>query len=171
MQQSEQIIATAQFDPRLPKYFLFQACVLFACMIVTIPLIPFYAVIGWFIHRKQYEELECQLTPRSINIKKGVLFKTQKNIPLDKITDLAVKEGPILRAMGLCSLKIETAGGGQGSGMGEATLVGVMDALEFRDTVLKQRDLITTGQQQSPPTWATTCSLTSEIRFFASNSG
>ena len=152
MQQSDEVVAAAQFDPRLPKYFLLHGIGMLLIVIITIPFIPFYAAIAWFIHQKQYEALECQLTSRSINIKKGVLFKTQKNIPLDKITDLAVKEGPVLRAMGLCSLKIETAGGGQGSNMGEATLVGVMDALEFRDTVLKQRDLITTGPQQSPPT-------------------
>ena len=54
--------------------------------------------------------------------------------------------------MGLCSLKIETAGGGDGSSMGNATLVGVVDALEFRDAVLNQRDLATTGALQSPPT-------------------
>ena len=51
---------------------------------------------------------------------------------------------------------------GASSGMGEATLVGVMDALEFRDTVLKQRDLITTGPQQSPP--ASGDNVLSEIR-------
>ena len=67
------------------------------------------------------------------------------NIPLDKITDLAVSEGPVLRYLGLCSLKIETAGGGQGSNMGQAMLPGVVDALEFRDKVLNQRDLVAGG--------------------------
>jgi uncharacterized membrane protein YdbT with pleckstrin-like domain len=152
MQQNDQLIATAQFDSRLPKYLLLQTLGVLLVSVITIPLMPFWAVLGWFFHHKQYEALDCQLTSRSITIKKGVLFKTQKNIPLDKITDLAVNEGPVLRAMGLCSLKIETAGGGDGSSMGNATLVGVVDALEFRDAVLNQRDLATAGALQSPPT-------------------
>ena len=117
------------------------------------PFIPIWLVVGWFVHHKQYEVLECQVTDRSVNITKGLLFKTQKNIPLDKITDLAVKEGPILRALGLCVLNIETAGGGQGSAMGEASLIGVVDALDFRDTVLEQRDKVGGGSHlaESPP--------------------
>ena len=54
-------------------------------------------------------------------------------------------EGPILRYLGLCSLSIETAGGGQGSAMGSASLPGVANAQEFRDLVLDQRDLVATG--------------------------
>ena len=58
----------------------------------------------------------------------------------------------MLRHFGLCSLKIETAGGGQGSNMGQALLPGVVDALEFRDKVLDQRDLVAGGVPASAPT-------------------
>ena len=68
-----------------------------------------------------------------------------EHVGLDKITDLAVLEGPLLRHFGLCSLKIETAGGGEGSSMGQAGLPGIVDALEFRDKVLEQRDLVAGG--------------------------
>ncbi|NRA98145.1 MAG: PH domain-containing protein [Planctomycetes bacterium] len=111
----------------------------------TIPLIPIWAIFGMAVNKKQYEALGCDLTERSLNIRKGILVKVQKNIPLDKITDLAVLEGPLLRHFGLCSLKIETAGGGEGSSMGQAGLPGVVDALEFRDKVLEQRDLVAGG--------------------------
>ena len=143
--RKENIIASAEFDARLPTYFLLQ--VLFALLVsfVGIPLIPVWAIIGLGVHKKQYDSLGCDLTERSLNIRRGFLFKVQKNIPLDKITDLAVNEGPVLRYFGLCSLKIETAGGGQGDSMGQAALPGVVAALEFRDKVLDQRDLVTGG--------------------------
>ena len=99
-----------------------------------------WLLFGRSVHRRQYEALSAELTERSLNIHRGFLFKIQKNIPLDKITDLAVNEGPILRALGLCSLQVETAGGGSGSTMGQASLPGVVDATGFRDLVLEQRD-------------------------------
>lgn len=153
MARTETVIATAEFDSRIPKYWLLSTIWQLTVTVVGIPFIPIWLVVGWIVHHKQYEVLECQVTDRSVNITKGLLFKTQKNIPLDKITDLAVKEGPILRALGLCVLNIETAGGGQGSAMGEASLIGVVDALDFRDTVLEQRDKVGGGSHlaESPP--------------------
>jgi len=154
--RQEQVLAAANFDDRLPKYLMLQA--LFGLLIgfVTIPLIPLWALFGWVVHNKQVEELACELTDRSLNIRRGVIFKVQKNIPLDKITDLAVNEGPVLRYLGLCSLKVETAGGGQGSNMGQATLAGVVEALAFRDKVLDQRDRVAGGAATAtgtePPT-------------------
>ncbi len=143
--RKETILASAQFDPRLPSYFLLQALFFLVLPVLTIPLIPVWALVGRNFHRRQYQALGCDLTGRSLNIRRGVLFKIEKNIPLDKITDLAVREGPVLKFFGLCSLMVETAGGGQGSSMGHAFLPGVVDALEFRDKVLDQRDLAVGG--------------------------
>jgi putative membrane protein len=149
--KKENVLASADFDSRLPSYFLLQACLILVVMIFTIPLIPIWAIFGRAAHKKQYESLGCDLTERSLNIRRGFMFKVQMNIPLDKITDLAVNEGPLLRYFGLCSLRIETAGGGQGSTMGQAVLPGVVAALEFRDKVLEQRDLVTKGASAPAP--------------------
>lgn len=143
--REEEILVSAEFDPRLPTYFMLQALLVLLISLFGAPLIPIWFIFGKAIHRRQYEAMGCDLTPRSLNVRTGFLFKVQKNIPLDKITDLAVNEGPVLRHLGLCSLRIETAGGGQGSTMGQAALPGVMDALEFRDQVLEQRDLVAGG--------------------------
>ena len=154
--REENILASAEFDSRLPTYFLLQALFTLLVLFFTIPLIPVWAIVGMAVHKKQYESLGCDLTERSLNIRRGFLFKVQKNIPLDKITDLAVNEGPVLRYFGLCSLKIETAGGGQGNSMGQAVLPGVVAALEFRDKVLDQRDLVTGGAPAPAPAPAPT---------------
>ena len=74
-----------------------------------------------------------------------------KNVPLDKITDLALNEGPILRFLGLCSLNVETAGGAAGTATGQAVLVGIEDALEFRNAVMRQRDRVTVGGGMPAP--------------------
>ena len=68
------------------------------------------------------------------------MFRTDKNIPLDKIQDLAVIEGPMLRWAGLANIWVETAGGAVLQGQPNAGLVGIVDTLAFRDAVLAQRD-------------------------------
>ena len=145
------ILLEARFDPRLKRYFMLQALFLQLVTFFGILLMPIWAfLIGPSVHRRQYEALECELTERSLNFRRGFLFRVQKNVPLDKITDLALNEGPILRYLGLCSLTIETAGGGAGTAMGQAALVGIMDPVAFRNAVIRQRDLIVSGQGRAP---------------------
>jgi len=163
--REEKILASAEFDARLPTYFMLQALFVLLVSLVTIPLIPLWAIFGRIVHKKQYESLGCDLTERSLNIRRGFMFKVQKNIPLDKITDLAVNEGPVLRYFGLCTMKIETAGGGgQGDSMGQAALPGVVTALEFRDKVLDQRDLVMGGVPAPAPTVPTEDGIMVDIR-------
>ena len=148
--RGDQAIGAAEFDKRVIDYFWLQALFLLLVSFAGIPLIPIWLIAGRALHKKQYENLSCELTERSLNLRKGVLIKVQKNIPLDKITDLGVNEGPLLRHFGLCSLMIETAGSAQGS---TGHLFGVIDPLEFRDRVLAQRDLVTSnsGAQAAAP--------------------
>ncbi len=148
----EKILRKVEFDPRLPHYFLLQSSFGLLVSFIGIPLLPFWLLgLGQYVHRRQFEAMEAELTERSLNVRRGFLFRTQKNVPLDKITDLAVNEGPILRKLGLCSLGVETAGGGAGTAMGNASLPGVVDALGFRDAVLSQRDIVTTGGRSAAP--------------------
>jgi len=143
---ADNILRRAEFDPRLPKYWLLVSSIGIAATVIGIPFLLIWLLgLGQYVHGRQYESLEAELTGRSLNIRRGFLFRTQKNIPLDKITDLAVNEGPVLRYLGLCSLGVETAGGGANTSMGQAQLPGVVDAEQFRDAVLAQRDLVTEG--------------------------
>ncbi|MDP6957143.1 MAG: PH domain-containing protein, partial [Planctomycetota bacterium] len=81
----------------------------------------------------------------------------------DKITDLALHEGPILRALGLTCLKVETAG--QSSQGALLSLVGIRDSLAFRDAVLAQRDLIaSSGAPPAPPVADDAPDVLSDIR-------
>jgi putative membrane protein len=132
----------ARFDPRLPAYFMLQVQAALLVSVVTIPLMPVWWLLGRGVHRRQFERLSCELTTRALVVRRGYLLRIQQTIPLDKITDLALYEGPILRYLGLCSLRIETAGGGQAASTGQAMLPGVVDAEAFRDRVLAQRDAV-----------------------------
>ena len=141
-----EVLREARFDPRLKTYELLYVALILAVTIFGIPLLLIWFLgFGQLITRKRYESMMCQLTERSLNFSKGFVVRVQKNVPLDKITDLGVIEGPFLRSMGLVLLKVETAGQ---SGTGALlSLIGIEDALEFRDAVLKQRDKVTAGAQ------------------------
>ena len=58
--------------------------------------------------------MSCTLTDKSLVVRKGLLNRIEATVPR-KITDLALKQGPIMRAMGLHTLTIETAGGSGGT--------------------------------------------------------
>lgn len=140
--RKETILRAAQFDSKLPKYWMANALIMMTVTIVFIPLIPFWLIFGWKLHEKQYERLECHLTDRSLNLRKGLIFRVEKNIPLDKIQDVGLREGPLLRWLGLATLVVETAGQSSPQGGSDAQLVGVVDAPRFRDAVLDQRDAV-----------------------------
>ena len=132
----------AQFEPRIKTYIHASAILTLVITIFGIVLIPLWLIFGSYYLNRYFDNLYCELTTRALHFKKGVLFTTERTIPLDKIQDLTFKEGPLLRYFGLSSLMIETAGN-SAANMTDMKLVGIMDASKFRQMVLEQRDEIT----------------------------
>ena len=142
--RNETILQTARFDPRLPKLWLIYDIIALTVFLFTIPLIVPWLILGPAFHKKKFAALECVLTDRSLHIKQGVFFKKEKSIPLDKIQDVGMTEGPLLRRFGLALMRIETAGQSV-QGAADARLMGIVDLPTFRDAILEQRDLVTSA--------------------------
>ena len=138
-------IMAVEFDRKIIVYWWIMAnlglLVTFVGIIAKVVWIPF----GWIVHKKQYEHMSGALTDRSINMRMGWLFKKQQNIPLDKLTDVSIHEGPILNAFGVVRMQFETAGAAP------FILTGVKNSDQFRDLVLQQRDSLVSNPQQSAP--------------------
>ena len=138
-------IMAVEFDRKIIVYWWIMAnlglLVTFVGIIAMVVWIPF----GWIVHKKQYEHMSGALTDRSINMRMGWLFKKQQNIPLDKLTDVSIHEGPILHAFGVVRMQFETAGAAP------FILTGVKNSDQFRDLVLQQRDSLISAPQQSAP--------------------
>lgn len=134
------ILREAEFDPRVKKYWLISPVIFFTLFIVTIPLaILWYLIAGFFVD-KYIANLSCTLTERTLDIKKGILNKTESTIPLEKITDLQLFQGPLMRYFGLHGFKVETAGQSGGAGGALVNIVGIVDTKGFRRDVLQRRD-------------------------------
>ena len=150
MTDEGRLLVAAEFDPAVKKYWLLSGTILCVVTIIGIPFIPFYLILGSLLTGKYLDAMECELTTRSLRVKKGLLNTLEKSIPLDKVTDLALYQGPIMRMMNIEGLKIETAGQSSAGGA-LVSLVGVKNARAFRDRVLTQRDDVTDSSGRYMP--------------------
>lgn len=144
------VLFEGQFSPKLKTYMMLWSTLVVVATVAGIVLLPIWAVLGTMWVRRYFDSLDCILTERAVVVRRGVLFRNEMSIPLDKIQDISLREGPLLRYLGLAKLRIETAGQNvSASGTSEADLVGLLDVREVRDRILAQRDLVA-GKSLSP---------------------
>jgi membrane protein YdbS with pleckstrin-like domain len=99
-----------------------------------------YAItLGTWLPKKQAENLRYWLDGSTLRVDSGVYFLKRKSIPLDRVTDVALVQGPLLRWCDLWALHIQTAGMG-GHSVAEAILYGLDKPEEIRDELIKVRD-------------------------------
>jgi putative membrane protein len=138
---TETVIREASFDPKVKTYWLLSGALVFVLTIVGIPLLLLWFPLGLIFTGRYLDRMSCTLTSKNLKVKKGVLVRVEKTIPLDKITDMALVQGPLMRSMNIQRLSVETAGQ---SGAGAlVSLTGIVLAEDFREAVLEQRDALT----------------------------
>lgn len=151
--QDPRILESATFNQKVCTYWLLSGGFILLVCVVTIPLLVPWFIFGSLVTRRYLDHVACSLTERTLIVKKGWINRIEKTIPLEKITDLALVQGPIMRVMGLHGLSVETAGSTGGTSSGAlVTLVGIVDVQAFRDSVLSQRDrLMGTAESARTP--------------------
>lgn len=114
-------------------------------------------LLGWMVVRLNFELRWYMLSDRAIRIREGITTVREKTVALANIQNIAVRQGPLQRLLGIADVEVKTAGGGGGSsqsdgehgkGLGEPMHVayfrGVANAEEIRDLlregVRRQRD-------------------------------
>ena len=145
--KKESTLRRAQFSPKVQNYWLLTGILICLLTVVGIPVLLIWIPLGKYFTGKYLDKMECLLKTRELVIRKGILNRVEKTIPLEKITDLGLEQGPIMRHFGIHHLKVETAGQ---SGTGAlASLTGIVDVEDFREAVLSQRDKITDKKSSS----------------------
>jgi len=85
-------------------------------------------VIGWPLMYLWIKNLEYVIYDDRVSIHKGILTKTKQNIPFRAITDFALVRTLYDRALGIGSVKVQTAGKHISSGSKyEGNLAGLLD--------------------------------------------
>ncbi|MEM9646373.1 MAG: PH domain-containing protein, partial [Planctomycetota bacterium] len=142
--EDDTVIWEAEFNSSVKTYWLLQPVLVCLITVVLIPLIPFVLVIGYLLVDRYLKSHRSTLTSRTLKVSRGILTRQEKTIPLDRITDLGLVQGPLMRLLNIESLSVETAG--QSSPGSLVSLTGIRNGRAFRDAVLKQRDMAVTAE-------------------------
>jgi putative membrane protein len=136
----EKVILKASFNPKVKTYWMLLSVIFSTIFIISIPLMPFALLITFLVSSAVLKAMSAELLERKLVVKRGVWFKIEKSIPLEKITDVGMMQGPLMRMFGLYRLDFETAGQ---SGPGAlVSMIGINQAEEFRERILQQKDLL-----------------------------
>ena len=136
--EEETVLRRAEFDADGIIKYHWMGLIMISLFIVTIPITLIVAIVYKIVLTRVIASWDCVLMTRSLNVKKGVFNKIEKTVPLEKITDLQMVQGPIMRMFSLHRISVETAGqSGPGSLI---SLIGIKDTEAFRKEVLEQRD-------------------------------
>ena len=145
--KKDPIIRSAEFNPSVCTYWLLSGALTLTFTVIGIPLLLIWFPVGKIFTRRYLERMSCELTSKALKVNKGILVRVEKTIPLEKITDMGMVQGPIMRHFGLHKLMVETAGQ---SGAGAlVSLTGIVAAKEFREAVLAQRDALASTSSES----------------------
>ena len=160
----------AEFDRKLVPYGRWLVSLILLVTLVGIPFIPFWLLFSLWYGPEHLRRMSARLTTQALEVRKGVFSRSESTIPLNRITDVRLHDGPLMRLHKLRGVKVETAGqSGQNAGS-EGDLVGVMDAVAFRDAILLQRQKMlgaepTADSPAAPePPASGTAELLTEIR-------
>jgi uncharacterized membrane protein YdbT with pleckstrin-like domain len=115
-----------------------------------IAALVFNAVLGWMLVRLDYDLRWYMLSDRAIRIREGIRTIREKTIALANIQNIAIKQGPLQRFLGIADVEVKTAGGGGGTSgeSGQKGHVGEpMHVAYFRgvDNAVEIRDLLREG--------------------------
>ena len=139
---------------QVAKYFYWSATLMLGIIglllwgVGVIIAFVYALTFGHWLSRKQAEVLDYRLYDTNLFVHQGVFFIKRKNIPLDRVTDIVLTQGPLLRHFNLWRLDIQTAGSGQQKA--EAYLYGLTEPEQMKEMILNARDVIAINNKQNP---------------------
>ncbi|MBA3664772.1 MAG: PH domain-containing protein [Bacteroidetes bacterium] len=143
------IIKEAKFDDAVKTYIFFVVLFFLIITFIGILFLPFWIFgLGHWLSNKYFHTLKCQLSSKNLKFSKGLILRIEKTIPLENIQDLSFIGGPILRAFGLTLIRVETAGGGGKHNSSMMSMIGIIDAEDFKDLILVQREIVIKEKSQ-----------------------
>lgn len=114
-------------------------------------LILIIAGFYFFWIGKYYDTIFFELKDDEVTWKRGVWFRMTGIVPYDRITNIDIYQGPLMRYFGFSSIKLQTAGY-SAQARSEIILEGIRDAEELRETI---RSLIRRSRTVVGPSDAT----------------
>ncbi len=101
-------------------------------LIVLILLVAF--ILVWV--RLYYKSIVYHLNDTEMTWKRGVWFRKTGIVPYNRITNVDISQGPIMRIFKISNLQIQTAGNSGGKAGSEISIIGVEDAEPLRAFIM-----------------------------------
>ncbi len=103
-------------------------------------------IIAFIAIHLRYDTTWYVMSPRSLRIRRGIWTIHETTITYENIQNVDVRQGPVERYFGISTLVVRTAGGGEASDQGNATmsgahvgvLQGIADPQSLRDQIMKR---------------------------------
>jgi hypothetical protein len=109
-------------------------------LFILLPILLVFIFVAYWIP-KYYDSMLYKLTNTEITWRRGVWFKKTGIVPYNRITNVDIDQGPISRALGFASLKIQTAGysapTGGGLGKAEIRIEGIEHFEDLREFIME----------------------------------
>ena len=84
-----------------------------------------------------YDSMWYELREDEMSWKRGVWFRKTGIVPYNRITNLDIRQGPVMRALGISTLSIQTAGY-SGQAVPEIRIEAIVHAEELRELIRTQ---------------------------------
>jgi len=109
----------------------------FGCVGISLAMLVIYLAvyIGWYINAL-YNSYTFLLTQKEIIISRGVFFKQRSVIPYNRVQNINVTSGPLMRVWDLHTVHIHTAG--VGMGIAEGIIQGIPFPDELSAIIMKR---------------------------------
>jgi hypothetical protein len=91
-------------------------------------------ILLWIWVGMYYDSMSYELREDEINWKRGVWFRTTGIVPYNRIVNLDLRQGPLMRFLGISTLAIQTAGY-SGQAVPEIKIEGIEHAEELRELI------------------------------------
>ncbi len=102
--------------------------------------VVYYFTIGQWLPGRQAGALKYWVDGTTLRVDTGVYFLRRRAIPLDRVTDIVLSQGPLMRHFGIWSIRVE-ATGPIAQAITPVMLYGLLDPEEVRDELMALRDL------------------------------
>ena len=100
-----------------------------ALLIIAVAIVLFHI---WA--RLYYDSMWYQLHDDEMRWKRGVIFRRTGIVPYNRVTNIDIKQGPVMRPLGISTVSIQTAGY-SGKGVPEISIEGIVHAEELRELI------------------------------------
>jgi membrane protein YdbS with pleckstrin-like domain len=143
-----QLVSGSIFHPPTFGVILLGAIGLGFCFFVfyALALAAIYFLFFRWLFERQVREFNYRVEGKTLRVDWGVFFLKRKAIPLDRVTDFVLVQGPIMRMLGIWALRVQTAG--TGTDISEATLIAIENPEKVRDELLRRRDEAARGNRR-----------------------